>query len=282
MKNLIVKKAILSGVLLAFLSSATDLCAQEREEFGYNIHSLRPIKNTDQLFKKTLWYRIDLREKQNRPFNAKGYELSALLINAVRSGILRPFTDDKLTERMAFEEFMNRITKKKPEPTDDMFPIEEDDWGGEFGGEETQASNEPEYYLPRELFLIELKEDLIFDKKRSRMYRDIQTLTLILPAEYNAVHVDKEIATFLYKEVVENVFKDNPQAIWFNNANPREHRNMAEAFDLRLFSAHLIKYENGDDEYIVDICQGDARKAMYAALQIEYDLLEFENNLWEN
>ncbi|MCS7018518.1 MAG: gliding motility protein GldN [Cytophagales bacterium] len=283
MKNIVVRKIALFSVWIASLFSGAEMFAQEREEFGYNQHSLRPIKTSDQLFKKTLWYLIDLREKQNKPLNAKGYELTGLLIEAVKQGLLRPFTDDNLNERLSLDEFMTRITKQKPTQEDELFPDmgEDDDmWSNET---EQSTTNEPVYYLPgKELYLIELKEDLIFDKKRSRMYRDIQTIKLILPAEVNLTGVDKEIATFLYKEVVENVFKDNPKAIWFNNNNPREHRNMAEAFDLRLFSAHLTKYENGEDATIMDIFNGSPEAAMYAALQIEYALLEFETNLWEN
>ncbi|WP_448519522.1 type IX secretion system ring protein PorN/GldN [Rhodoflexus sp.] len=274
-------KKLLCVFVLATVAIVQAANAQEYEEWGYNKNSLRPIKNTDQLFKKSLWYTIDLREKQNKPFNAKGYEITGLLIEAVQSGILRPFTDETLSERLSLEEFTKRLTKQAPAYDPDDLVFEDDGWGGEPGSDGT-ASTEPEMYLPgKELYLLEIKEDLIFDKKRSRMYRDIQTITIILPAEVNTSGVDKPIATFLYKEVVENVFRDNNKAVWFNNANPREHRNMAEAFDLRLFSAHLTKYENGDGATIADI-YGEGARAMYASLQIEYALLEFESNLWEN
>lgn len=130
--------------------------------------------------------------------------------------------------------------------------------------------------------MLELKEDIIFDEACSRMYRDIQSITIMLPAEVNSTGVDKPIATFSFKEIVENVFRDNPNAIWFNNKNPKEHRNMAEAFELRMFHAHLFKYTNGDDATILDLAKGNAKAAMYASLRAEYEFLEYESNLWEN
>jgi Gliding motility associated protein GldN len=82
--------------------------------------------------------------------------------------------------------------------------------------------------------------------------------------------------------LVDNVFKDNPQAIWYNNDNLAEHRNFGEAFDLRTFSAHLIKYENWDDYAIADMYGGEGKGAIVAAQQIEYELVDFEQDLWEN
>lgn len=284
MKSLIRLFAILWMVIWATASFA-----QERDEFGYNTNSLRPIKYHDQLFKKGLWWRIDLREKQNKPLNAKGHEITRIIIDAVKAGVIRPYTNDSMNTRLSFEDFMAKITR--PSTGDGLtdeeralgFGVEDDagGWGDEFSnGGDDAASKGPDTYLPgKELFLLELKEDLIFDKKRSRMYRDIQSITIILPFEISQ-KADIAIATFSYKELVENVFKDNPDAIWFNNANPKEHRNMSEAFDLRLFAAHLVKYSNGDDETIEDI-YGDGDNKLYASLQIEYALLDYEAQLWE-
>lgn len=268
---------------------ATISYAQERDEYGYNSNSLRPIKYHDQLFSKRLWWRIDLREKQNKPLNAKGHEITKIIIEAVKAGIIRPFVNDSLKTRLLYEEFMAKITR--PSAGDGLteeekalgFGVEDDGggWGNEFSdGGDNGASAGPDTYLPgKELYLLELKEDLIFDKKRSRMYRDIQSITILVPFEVNQ-KADLPVASFSYKELVENVFKDNPDAIWFNNANPKEHRNMAEAFDLRLFAAHLIKYSNSEDATIEDI-YGDGDSALYASLQIEYALLDFEAQLWE-
>jgi len=276
---------------LALLLFSTCAMAQEREEFGYNINSLRPIRNSDQLFKKTLWWRIDGREKPNRPLFAKNMEITKVIIEAVRAGIIRPFENDSLKTRMSFETFMQNMTI----PTVDAglteeekamgFGTEDDGFGSNDGfGDETGGTAQeavPTEWLPKELYIMEMKEDLIFDKKRSRIYHDIQSLTIYLPAEKNvAKSIEQPIASFSYKELVDNVFKDNPDAVWYNNANPKEHRNLAESFELRLFTAHLTKFSNGDDLTIEDI-YGVGKAGIVASMQVEYDLLDFEAQLWE-
>lgn len=278
MKNM-QKICLLFAVFLGSLGLAV---AQERDEFGYNINSLRPIHEHDQLWKRTVWVRMDCREKQNKPFFARNNEITKVIIEAVDAGILRPFENDSLINRMSYENFVENLTI----PGSDEGLTEEekamgfgaDDtgwgdsgWGDDTGGAESESTESTvaasNRYFPHQLNILEIRIDLIFDKKRSRWYRDIQAITLILPAEANtAKGIDQSIASFSYKELVENVFKDNDSAIWYNDANnPREHRNLSEAFDLTLYAAHMIKYSNPDDAMIQDIYGAD-KSAIVASI----------------
>jgi gliding motility associated protien GldN len=270
----------LSAMMLAFAGSSF---AQERDEFGYNPNSLRPIHNDDQLFKKTLWFRIDLKEKQNKPFFAKNMEITKVIIDAVKAGILRPYNSDSLQTRMSFDQFTENLTIPgqdaglSEEEKAMGFGEQDDGWGddpfggggdagGGGGGEKAAANNE---YFAKDFTNLEMREDLIFDKKRSRMYHDIQAITIILPADKNPTGVEKPIASFSYKELVENVFRDNPNAIWYNNQNPREHRSLEEAFELRLFAAHIVKYASSTDDYIEDI-YGSGKTFIVTSMQYEH------------
>jgi gliding motility associated protien GldN len=282
----------LSAMMLAFAGSSF---AQERDEFGYNPNSLRPIHNDDQLFKKTLWFRIDLKEKQNKPFFAKNMEITKVIIDAVKAGILRPYNSDSLQTRMSFDQFTENLTIPgqdaglSEEEKAMGFGEQDDGWGddpfggggdagGGGGGEKAAANNE---YFAKDFTNLEMREDLIFDKKRSRMYHDIQAITIILPADKNPTGVEKPIASFSYKELVENVFRDNPNAIWYNNQNPREHRSLEEAFELRLFAAHIVKYASSTDDYIEDI-YGSGKTFIVTSMQYEHGLVEYESDFWEN
>jgi gliding motility associated protien GldN len=274
----------LALVALLVLALSIPAPAQEREEWGYNVNSLHPIHHTDQLVRRTLWWRIDGREKPNRPLFAKNQELTKVIIEAVKSGVLRPFTNDSLTTRMSYEDFMANLRIPSAEAALTAEELEifqagaDDPW---LEDEATPAPIVPTEWLAKELYIIELKEDLIFDKKRSVMCHDLQSLTIYLPAEKNvAKAIEQPIATFSYRELVENVFRDNPDAVWYNPANPREHRNLAESFALRLFSAHLTKYANGDDASIEE-GTGFGKASIVASLQVEHALLDFEAQLWE-
>jgi|GEM_PF-114564 len=135
-------------------------------------------------------------------------------------------------------------------------------------------------YFPKELVILEIKEDFIFDRKRSRAYNDIQALTIIIPAEKTARGFDVPVASFRYKDV-DKYFRSNPtKFIWYNSINQAQHKNMADAFDLRLFNARLIKQSNANDAFLSDIYQGE-KAGLVKSQQLEYKLMEFEHNLWE-
>ena len=71
-------------------------------------------------------------------------------------------------------------------------------------------------------------------------------------------------------------------AIWYNVNNTAQHRNLSDAFDLRLFSGKLIKYSNAKGELIEDTYAGNQKLGLAKSQEYEHDLLEYESNLWSN
>ena len=78
------------------------------------------------------------------------------------------------------------------------------------------------------------------------------------------------------------------RAHWYNPENPKQHKSLCDAFELRLFSSRIFKVSNPDDKDINVIINdefGDnpqaAKKVLYESQKIEYNLMEFEHNLWE-
>ncbi len=148
------------------------------------------------------------------------------------------------------------------------------------GDQPVGAAAGPVEYFAKDLVVLEIKEDFIFDRKRSRAYNDIQALTIIIPAEKTSRGFDVPVASFRYKDV-DKYFRSNPtKFIWYNSINQAQHKNMADAFDLRLFNARLIKQSNANDAFLTDIYQGE-RAGLVKSQQLEYKLMEFEHNLWE-
>ncbi|MFY0653332.1 MAG: gliding motility protein GldN [Cyclobacteriaceae bacterium] len=257
--------------------------AQEKDP-GYNPNSVYPVHESYMMFKKTLWRQMDLKEKQNKPFFSRNGELPTIIINAVKQGLLFPYTNDSVTTRMNIETFLENL--KYPEEGGGLteeeiamgFGEEEDDGFGDEEEEEEAVSDE---FATADFSLVEIREDMFFDRNRSRMYYDIQAITLLLPADKNPALFIKPLASFRYKDLVE-LFKSMPkEAVWYNVQNAAEHRNFAEAFDLRLFASNLIKYANPEDNRIVDIYNKSRRDGILASQKLEHDMLEFENELWE-
>jgi gliding motility associated protien GldN len=265
----------------------------EDEDDGYNKFSIKGIHESDIMWQKTVLRAVDLREKQNEPLMSNGRELSKTLIDAVKAGIITPYVTDSLSDGtpLTKEEFLKNleIPSTEAELSDEELAFaaneeeEDDDGGWEEEGDEDESGSDAAYFFAKQLYQLQIKEDLIFDKQRSVMYYDILALGMFVPADIpdNIKGIELPIAWFSFKEINEKVFKDNPDAIWYNPANDAEHRSLSDAFELRLFSSYIIKVSNPADEYIVDIYGGNLQTGIMASEWKAYELLEFEHNLWE-
>lgn len=326
--------------------------AQEKANNGTNPNSVRAINENDIMMKKSLWRRIDLKEKQNQSMFSKNNEISKYLIEAVKAGLIDAYANDSCTTKLTVEKFHENLlipntggglsaeekaagftedgkagagsdgwdTPKK----DDKKKAADDGWGtpkkavaasepaddgwgapkkkvtknskGKKGKaaatppppveepkKEEVAAAKPalsgDEYFPKELNILEVKEDWIFDRKRSRLYYDIQTITLLLPADKNEAGFEKPIASFKYKDL-DKLFRSDPKKfIWYNPQNQAQHKNLADAFDLRLFYGRITKVANPGDQDLIGM-YGD-REGLLKSYQTEYELMEAEHSLWE-
>lgn len=279
------------GLFVCFALFNVELSNAQEKSDGYNKDSVYPVNEAYKMFKKTVWRRIDLEEKQNAPFFSRNGELSTIIIDAVKSGLLFPYTNDSVNTRMSKETFLENLKFEEEgggltqEEIDMGFGADSDDdffgGGGDEGEEPEEEIMDSNEFATRDFSIAELKEEVYFDRMRSRIFYDIQAITLFLPADKNPALFEKPLASFKYKDLVA-LWRSMPdEAIWYNAQNMSEHRNMADAFNLRLFGSNLTKIANPRDDRIVDIYTKSRRDAILASKQLEYDMVEFENQLWE-
>ena len=129
---------------------------------------------------------------------------------------------------------------------------------------------------------------MIFDRNRSRMYYYIRSLTLYIPTNPNYdINFEKKIASFRYDDVMallRGPYQD--VAKWFNEQNEGAHMNMADAFELRLFSAPIVGVSNSENldirQKYGDEINANPLNAMIIQQRLEMELMEYESNLWEN
>lgn len=338
---------VLAAAALALVGG--NALAQEKASTGTNPNSVRGINENDIMMKKTLWRRVDLKEKQNQSMFSKNNEISKYLIEAVKAGLIDAYANDSCTTKITAAKFHENMlipntggglsaeekaagftedgktggandgwdSPKK----DDKKKVADDGWGtpkkaaaqpaddgwGAPKKKATVAKNtkgkkgkkvvapvieEPkkdtipavatlsgDEYFPKELNILEIKEDWIFDRKRSRLYYDVQTVTLLLPSDKNQAGFEVPIASFKYKDL-DKLFRSDPKKfIWYNPQNQAQHKNLADAFDLRLFYGRITKVANPGDKDLVGM-YGD-REGLLKSYQTEYELMEVEHGLWE-
>jgi hypothetical protein len=278
-----------------------------------NPNSAHPIDEADIQYRAQIWRRMDLNEKINQPFFAENNQISKFLIEGVKAGLLTPYSNDSLNTKLSLEQFLDRLKLKgklenggltaeeiaagfggdaKPAAAPATGGGADDGWGTKKA--ETSKAEKPaaddfdkgpivagvEYYIPKQLSILEIKEDAIIDRKRSRLYFDIQAITLKIPASQSDAGLEDIVASFRFKDVYK-FFKNNPNCIWFNSTNEMQHRNMADAFDLRFFSARIIKKGNAANKDIFDQF-GDGKEALKKSQKLEQQLQDKEAEMWEN
>lgn len=140
-----------------------------------------------------------------------------------------------------------------------------------------------------DLNVLLIEEDLIFDRNRSVAKWDIVSVTMVAPPKASVAGTEREIVRLKYQDLVayiEKVYGETmkEEAYWYNPQNPRDRRlNFAHAFDLRLFSSYIVKFQNTDDENIQTLYgKSDYDYSIIEqAMKKRMELLEKMHNLWE-
>lgn len=262
-------------LLTLLLASITSFSQSENQT-----NSIRPILDKDVMWKKRYTRIIDLREKQNKPFMAQNMELTKYLVAGILAGKLTPYKNDSLSTTMSINSFTKKLTIPSFNgPDEEEIMDEEDGWDIDIDMEEETVS---QYYFPNQLYVIEMTEDAIFDKEESKMKYDIQSLTLYIPADLadNIRGIQDHLVSLSYKQCVQYI-NSLKVPVWFNTQNDQEYKYFSSAFDLRLFSSHIVKVSNPNNEFLEDT-YGTPEKGMIASEIEKYKLTELESNFWEN
>jgi len=235
---------------------------------GYDPLSVRKVHVSDVMYKMQVWRVMDLREKCNQPFLASGNEITKSICDAVFTGKLDAYAKDSLTTMLTAEQFKEKLI--------DPASAQVDADGNPLPGTGTP-------FMPKQLYTLKFRENLLFDKQRSRFYYDIQTITLFIPAEFNSIKgTETEVASFKYTDVV-RAFKGMPNARWYNSQNRAEDKKVSDAMDLRLFCSRILKISNPKDLMIEDMPEyrESPRSVLVASQKFEYDLVAKENEVWD-
>jgi gliding motility associated protien GldN len=288
-------------------SSEVNQAFKEEMEDQYNPNSINPIALYEQHYKVRVWRNIDLLEKQNKGFFAKNGEISKIIMDAITSGeLVDIYVSDSLTTKMSKEDFMKRLQQEQAtdypqwDPAKDFYTDDIITYNGKnyralqdsrganpetaadswTGTSEGKALN----YVSSDVSNIQLMEDVIFDRRRSRLYYDMQALELSVPGSKTKTGFNQSLGWVKYKDV-EKIFRAHPKkAVWFNRHNTAQNKNFADALLLRLFWGAITKVQNPDNETILETYLANGRpyrEAVWATEWMEIELMEKEHNLWE-
>lgn len=289
------------------LSLGFSMAAFAQQDTVYNPNSTERIPYYEQLYRFRVERVVDLGEKQNAGFKSAQSDLTDFLIKSIQNESLTAYDDSLKNRRPAAEILVSNQAVMEPafDANKSYFTNETASYGGKnyvstrndnMGHLPTDtqwwelAPSQTEYYTKNNIVAIKIVEDVIFDKRRSRLYYDIQAIGLM--AQRSGETTINPIAYIFYKDfynLVEKTahskdWKERDRVVWRNRYNPAENRTFTDAFKLRLFHGVIEKVENPDDRTIQQIYERNGRsysEAVFARWEEEMRMMEKEHNLWE-
>ncbi len=225
------------------------------------VFSVKRIREDDKMYQISVWRRIDLRERYNLSLYGSGDSRS----NGIVNNIYKAVVDENALEVFADEGFTKPLS---------IAEFQENFW----------ISANGDSIFVKQLYYLDFKEDMVFDRHHSGFVFDIKHIELVMPSATNANAGQKTVAFIRYKDFI-NYFKSHPSARWLNYVNISKSLTYDEAFESRLFRSVVRKYTNSEEALIADMVKGNnpnpEMQAYLDGLAFEYKLLEFENSLWE-
>lgn len=293
------------SLVLLFIGFCTG--AQAQLDTIYNLNSVERIPYYEQLYRYKVWRVVDLNEKQNQGFKSAQSDIANFLLKSIKSGAITAY-NDSLTTALKPEVILvsNQAVnepdfdpKKRYQTTETAFykgRNYQSSRNDNLGNLPSDASwweltgNQTDFFTKDNIVAIQIIEDVIFDKRRSRMYYDIQSIGLL--AQKSGSTDINPIAFIQYRDFYDLVektahskaMKDRDVVMWRNRYNPSENRTFNDAFKLRLFHGVIEKVENPQDRSIQQIYELNGRtygESIFARWEEEMKMMEKEHNLWE-
>ncbi len=293
-------------VLIALYFTTNLVVAQ----FGYNPNVVNPILEDDIMFRKIVIRKLNFKEKQNRGFapDIDDYNFLYQLYLAISGEAEVKPIGLSITPYSTGLNILSlgRVSEEKKIklPAADLQRIKEeyknnfDDANQKYGKEvdpsvfgciesitDPQSGvtvNALQPYGRENIASLEIVEEVVFDKRRSRMYINIIAFHLLAVCPDG----EKSIAVVKYKEVdryFRALYQESNQRLgrWYNPKNERRHMCIMDAFELRLFSSRIKQISNPENKELSEIVNNNIIEELYKAQEAEMELMEFEHNLWE-
>lgn len=209
--------------------------------------SAQQIRDQDIGYRKSVVKELNLRHPMNATVFGKQSLFSRILLEAATQGQLPSWNPDTLNKRMTAEQIVERMS-----------------YANDSGGVE-------QYYW-EDLYIVEITEDLVFDKNRSEFRMIPQRITLFVPASVSTKGILEPLASWKYEDCL-NVWNSDERARYTPDAFQGPSYSYQQVFILGNYRAEIVKIGNLRDLYF-DQMYGNPYEAMMARQNAENELLE--------
>lgn len=271
-----------------------------------NPNSIEKIPFYEQLYRFRVWRNVNLQEKQNAAFKSAKSDIGAFIIKCIKNGSLIAYDGDSVKAPKTPDQVLvlNSAVQSPPYDAKKNYVASEEAYfegknylssrNDNIGHLPTDnqwwelSSNQTDFLLPAQVKELQIVEDLIFDKRRSRLYYDILYVGIIVEKDGNynpqGYVYYKDLVKLIEKAAHSKDLDERDKVQWRNRYNPSENKTFVDAFKLRLFHGVIEKVENPDDRTIQNIYELNGRtigESVFARWEEEMKMMEKEHNLWE-
>lgn len=232
------------------------------------------IRENDIAFKRRLWKRIDVMEKQNMPFIFRGDEYSGggafieILVDAARKGRIRAFIDDKFTSVMSPEQIDNNVVGQSTT----MEVIDPDT------GEPTTQIVEGTFN-PEDIFGYEIQEDWIFDRNVGRLLPRLRAISPLMHS-YDPNSGEKRGWRRLFTIYYPEARQELSQYEVYNPQNDVHRMTWTDYLDRMMYSGYVIKSSRNNPENVNNMGKAGFEALVNGEKEMEM-LIQREMDMWE-
>jgi hypothetical protein len=205
------------------------------------------VRDQDICYRKSIVKELNLRHPMNAAVFGKQSLFSKILLEAAMNGQIASWNPDTLSQRLTTEQITTRISY-------------------------SNDSGATERYFLEDLYIVEITEDLVFDKNRSEFRVVPQRITLFVPASVSTKGILEPVASWTYEDCLK-IWKNDSRARYAPDAFQGPSYSFEQVFILGNYRAEIVKIGNLRDLYF-DQMYGDPYQAMMARQEAENQLLE--------
>jgi gliding motility associated protien GldN len=238
------------------------------------------IREDDAVYRQRVWEELDVHEKMNLPFVYKATEDNGnqrfinILLNAIKSGQVTAFEDDRFSTPLPFQGIANNLVAK-PHTIQMPDPVLDPD-GSKGIMKDTLIQEE---FNPDDVERYQIKEEWVFDKESSRLHVRI----LGIAPEKTVRNADGSFRSVL---PVFWVYYPDCRSLLaryeaYNGKNFGARMSWEELFESRMFAGRVIKstIDNPSDLYIEGFIK-DPILRLLEGDNIKEKIFNYEQDLW--
>jgi len=224
------------------------------------------IREADIFWEKRIWRIIDVREKMNKSFSYPKNPFINVLLSGIKSGEITAYNaiDDTFSTPMNPTDIQQQLFKSDTITTYDPDTYEET----------IKVVNND--FNPEDIKRFRIKEVWFFDEESSTLQVRIMGIAPLKEDYDKNGNLRFEYPMFwVYYPHIRQYLAGEEAFNTVNEANPLNWEHLMEA---RFFASTIVKASNVHDRRIEDYKSGT--DALYEALKIEEQILNFEHDLW--